>query len=166
MTMAEHSTTWHDARYDMPVSRQLERYNELAAKNASARARIELVARGMYDPDRHGADDRHSLTVAEHIELLALAESIARTVRHPSNVHHALLAGVTWADIARITDSDELTARRDYQQWADDQYDLNQRFPDRGMTAAEHAAATARAAKGVGDTFLRTLPCTDLPRDR
>ena len=35
MTMPEHVTTWHDARYDMPVSRQLERYNELAAKNAS-----------------------------------------------------------------------------------------------------------------------------------
>jgi hypothetical protein len=150
MTTPEHnSAIWLDARYDMPVSRQLERFNELAAKNASARARIELVERGAYDPARHGADDRPSLTVAEHIELLALAESIARTVRHPSNVHHALMAGVTWADIARTTDSDELTVRRDYQQWADDQYDLNQRFPDRGMTADEHAAATARAAEGV-----------------
>jgi hypothetical protein len=151
MTMPEHVTTWHDARYDMPVSRQLERYNELAAKNASARARIELVARGIYDPARHGADDRPPLTVAEHIELLALAECVARTVRHPSNVHHALLAGVTWADIARVVDSDELTVRRDYQLWADDQHDLNQRYPDRGMTADEYAAATARVAEGAGD---------------
>lgn len=145
MTTPEPNASWHDARYDLPVSRQLERYNELAAKNAAARARIELVERGVYDPDRHGADDRPPLTVGEHLELLGLAESIARTVRHPSNVHHALLAGAAWADIARSTGSDELTVRRDYQRWADDQYELNQRFPDRGMTAEEHAAATARA---------------------
>ncbi|SNT51086.1 hypothetical protein SAMN05216276_105310 [Streptosporangium subroseum] len=151
MTMPEHVTPWHDARYDMPVGRQLERYNELAAKDASARARIELVARGIYDPARHGADDRPALTVGEHIELLALAECIARTVRHPSNVHHALLAGVTWAGIARVVDSDELTVRRGYQLWADDQHDLNRHYPDRGMTADEHAAATARAAEGAGD---------------
>ncbi|MEV6868453.1 hypothetical protein AB0M44_46680 [Streptosporangium subroseum] len=151
MTMPEHVTPWHDARYDMPVSQQLERYNELAAKNASARARIELLARGIYDSARHGADDRPPLTAAEHIELLALAECIARTVRHPSNVHHALLAGVTWADIARVVDSDELTVRRDYQLWADGRHDLNQHYPDRGMTADEHASATARVAEGAGD---------------
>ncbi|MER6171431.1 hypothetical protein [Streptosporangium sp. NPDC001681] len=153
MTMSEHIATWRDARYDMPVSQQLERYNELAAKHASARARIELVARGIYDPARHGADDRPALTVAEHIELLALAECIARTVCHPANVHHAVLAGVTWADIARIVDSDELTVRRDYQRWADDQHDLNRHSPNLGMTADEHVAATARAAEGMSGTF-------------
>jgi len=166
MSMPEHSATWYDACYDLPLSQQLERYNELAAKNASARARIELVTRGIYDPVRHGADDRPPLTAAEHIELLALAESIARTVRHPSNIHHALLAGVTWTDIARITSSDDLTVRRNYQQWADDQYDINQRFPDRGMTADEHLAATARAAKEMGDTFSLTATSTDPPCDR
>ncbi|MEU4231473.1 hypothetical protein AB0F17_44875 [Nonomuraea sp. NPDC026600] len=158
MTMPDHITTWRDARYDMPVSQQLERYDELAAKNASARARMELVARGIYDPARHGADDRPPLTVGEHIELLALAECIARTVRHPSNIHHALLAGVTWADIAHIVDSDEPTVRRDYQQWADDQHELNQRYPDRGMTADEHAAATARAAEGYGGAAGHPVP--------
>ncbi|WP_440066655.1 hypothetical protein [Streptosporangium sp. OZ121] len=152
MTMPEHITTWRDARFDMPVGRQLERYDELAAKNASARARVELVARGIYDPARHGADDRSALTVAEHIELLALAECIARTVRHPPNFHHALLAGVTWAQIAHVVDSDELAVRRAYQRWADDQHDLNRRYPDRGMTAEEYAAATARVAEGVGGT--------------
>jgi hypothetical protein len=151
MTMPEHITTWRDARYDMPVSQQLERYNKLAAQDASARARVELVARGTYDPTRHGAEDRPPLTVAEHIELLALAECIARTVRHPANVHHALLAGVTWADIASIVDSDEPTVRRDYRRWADDQYDLNRHYPNLGMTADEHAAATARAAQNATD---------------
>ncbi|MEV6157556.1 hypothetical protein AB0L53_45190 [Nonomuraea sp. NPDC052129] len=147
--MSEHIATWRDARYDMPVGQQLARYDELAAKHASARARIELVTRGIYDPARHGADDRPPLTVAEHIELLALAECIARTVRHPANIHHAVQAGVTWADIARIVDSDERTVRRDYQQWADDQYDLNRQDPDLGMTAEEHVAATARASTGL-----------------
>ncbi|MFB9253316.1 hypothetical protein ACFFWE_34215 [Sphaerisporangium melleum] len=164
--MPEHIPTWRDARFDMPVSQQLERYNELAAKHTSARARIELVDRGIYDPARHGADDRPPLTAAEHIELLALAECIARTVRHPANVHHALLAGVTWADIARIIDSDELTVRRDYQQWVDDQHDLNRYDPNLGMTADEHAAATARASEGIRDTFLRTETPTDLPHDQ
>lgn len=134
MTMPEHITTWRDARYDMPVSQQLERYNELAAQDASARARVELVARGVYDPVRHGVEDRPPLTV-----------------RHPANVHHALLAGVTWADIARIVDSDELTVQRDYQRWADDQHDLNQHYPNLGMTSDEHAAATARAAQRPTD---------------
>ncbi|MFD1535828.1 hypothetical protein [Nonomuraea guangzhouensis] len=96
--------------------------------------------------------------MAEHIELLALADCVARTVRHPFNVHHALLAGVTWADIARIVDSDEPTVRRDYQQSADDQYELHQRYPDRGMTADEHAAATARAAEGSGDPAGDPVP--------
>ncbi|MFG1964821.1 hypothetical protein [Nonomuraea sp. NPDC049028] len=149
MTVPEHIATWRDARYDMPVSQQLARYDELAAKHASARARIELVTRGIYDPDRHGAEDRPPLTVAEHIELLGLAECIARTVRHPANIHHAVLAGVTWADIARIVDSDERTVRRDYQRWADDQHDLNRQDPDLGMTADEHVAATARASTGL-----------------
>jgi hypothetical protein len=159
MTTPEPRMTWLDARYDVPVSRQLERYNELAAKNASARARVELVDRGIYDPARHGADERPPLTVAEHLELLALAESIARTVRHPANIHHALLAGVSWADIAAAVDSDELTVRRNYQQWADDQYDLNQRYPDRGMPAAEHTAATSRAKDG---TSSRPEPPTEI----
>ncbi|WP_329080588.1 hypothetical protein [Streptosporangium sp. NBC_01469] len=147
MTPPENITTWHDARYDMPVSRQLERYNELAARNASARARTELVARGTYDPARHGAEDRPPLTVAEHLELLALAESIARTVRHPANIHHALLASATWADIALALDSDATTLRRDYRQWADDQHDLNRHHPTLGMTADEHAAAIARVTR-------------------
>ncbi|MER5321631.1 hypothetical protein [Streptosporangium roseum] len=151
MTLPENITTWRDARYDVPVSRQLERYNELAARNESARARVELVARGIYDPDRHGAGDRPPLTVAEHIELLALAESIARTVRHPANVHHALLAGATWADIALAVGSDEHAVRRDYRQWADDQHDLNQHHPHLGMTADEYAAATARVARSTTD---------------
>ncbi|MDP9843402.1 hypothetical protein [Streptosporangium lutulentum] len=151
MTLPEHITTWRDARYDVPVSRQLERYNELAAQNASARARVELVARGAYDPARHGTGDRPALTVAEHIELLALAECIARTVRHPANIHHALLAGATWADIALAVDSDESAVRRDYRQWADDQYDLHRHYPNLGMTADEHAAATARAAQNTTD---------------
>ncbi|GAA4196183.1 hypothetical protein GCM10022252_43100 [Streptosporangium oxazolinicum] len=147
MTPPENITTWHDARYDLPVSRQLERYNELAARNASARARAELMARGTYDPTRHGTEDRPPLTVAEHLELLALAESIARTVRHPANIHHALLAGATWADIALALDSDATTLRQDYRQWADDQHDLNQHHPTLGMTADEHTAAIARTTQ-------------------
>ncbi|SDI29999.1 hypothetical protein [Nonomuraea jiangxiensis] len=152
MTMPESLPTWRDARYDMPVSRQLERYDQLAAKQDGARARAQLVERGLYDPARHGTGDRPALTADEQVELLALAECIARTVRHPSNIHHAMLAGLTWAEIAHVIDSDELTLRRDYQRWADDQYDLHRRYPDRGMTADEHAAATARATRGHDGT--------------
>lgn len=143
--MSEDGTNWRDARYDLPVSRQLERYDALAAKHASAAARAELVERGTYDPARHGTDERPPLTVSEHLELLALAESIARTVRHPSNVHHAVVAGASWDEVAKVIDSDPATVRHEYRQWADEQYELHQRFPDRGMTAEEHATALSKA---------------------
>ncbi|WP_204070339.1 hypothetical protein [Sphaerisporangium krabiense] len=50
--------------------------------------------------------------------------------------------------MATATGREERDARRDYQIWADDRYDLHRNYPGTtsGMTGEEHAQATARAA--------------------
>jgi hypothetical protein len=54
--------TWLDAR---------DRYEELTQRDLSARARAVLVARGGYDPARHGTSGPQPLTLTEHLEVLA-----------------------------------------------------------------------------------------------
>lgn len=86
------------------------------------------------------------LTVAEHLELLAAGEAVARYVRHPTRVDHALKAGASWADIAKALDTDENKVRAAYRQWADGQHHLHQTTDGKlGIDADEHAAAVARA---------------------
>jgi hypothetical protein len=62
-------------------------------------------------------------------------------------VHHAVLAGATWPQIAAATGSDEATARQAYQQWADGQHRLYTDYEGNfGLGPAEHEAALRRAA--------------------
>ena len=108
---------------------------------------MAVVARGDYDPRIYGdAGGSESLTVTEHLELLAAGELLARYYRHPAHAHRALQAGATWAQVAAATGRDEGQARRDYREWAEDEHrlwaDCNGEF---GIDAAEYAAAIARA---------------------
>jgi len=43
---------------------------------------------------------------SEHLEMLALGEVIARHDRHPSQVHHTVMAGATWEQTAATTGGD------------------------------------------------------------
>lgn len=110
-------------------------------------AHTTLQARGTFDPQRHGDADKYPpLTADEHLEVLALGEVLARHYRHPSQVGHALKAGVSWAQVAAATGTDEATARREYQAWADGQRRLHQDYAGKfGMSPTDHAAAIARA---------------------
>lgn len=73
-----------------------ERFEELVAREVSARAFMALVARGEYAPRIHGdAGGPEPLTVTEHLELLAAGELLARYYRHPAHAHRALQAGAT-----------------------------------------------------------------------
>jgi hypothetical protein len=124
-----------------------ERFEELAVRDVSVRAFMGLVARGAYDPLIHGeVGGFESLTVTEHLELLAAGELLARYYRHPAHAHRALQAGATWEQVAAATGCDEAQARRDYREWAEDEHrlwaDCNGEF---GIDAAEYAAAIARA---------------------
>jgi hypothetical protein len=62
----------------------LLRWQELAARDAMTAA---------------GNAELAPLTVAEHLEALALREVLARYFRHPSAVQRALVAGATWEQV-------------------------------------------------------------------
>jgi hypothetical protein len=144
---ASHSSrTWLEAR---------DRYDELTQRDLSARARATLVARGEYDPAKHGSADPEPLTLSEYLEVLASGEVVARVYRHPYQVHQALEAGATWQQIADATGISEDQARREYREFAEGQHklwtgELGGRQGRFGMDDDEHAAAIARAAVGAG----------------
>ena len=105
------------------------------------------AARGDYDPRIHGdAGGSESLTVTEHLELLAAGELLARYYRYPAHAHRALQAGATWEQVAAATGRDEAQARRDYREWAEDEHRLWADYDgELGIDAAQYAAAIARA---------------------
>jgi hypothetical protein len=146
------ATTYQEtsARYNSAADAR-ERFEELAVRDVSARAFAALVARGDYDPRVHGdAGGAESLTVTEHLELLAAGELLARYYQHPAHAHRALQAGATWEQVAAATGCDEARARNGYRRWAEDEHRLWADFNgELGMDAAEYAAAVARAEVGA-----------------
>jgi hypothetical protein len=85
--------TYHEAR-DGNLADRMARYRELAEHHALARAIVIRKARGTFKPNEHVNEGKYPpLTVAEHLEMLALGECIARYYRHPSQVHAAVQAG-------------------------------------------------------------------------
>jgi hypothetical protein len=145
--------TWLDAR---------DRYDELTQRDLSARARAILVARGEYDPQKHGTCGPERLTLTEHLEVLANGEVVARVYRHPAQVDRAVQAGASWEQIADACGCTEDQARQDYRERAGGQHRLwtgelgggSGRF---GMDDEAYAVAIARSAGpetypgGIGD---------------
>ncbi len=128
----------------------LNRYQALNDRDAMARAIATLQARGEWNDDRSiQPEDYPALTVAEHLELVALGERIARYYRHPSQVHRAVTAGATWDQIAAATGSTVSRARQAYLDWAIGQRKLRQDFPAGtiGLDGDEYAAAV-KAVRG------------------
>jgi hypothetical protein len=147
--------TYHDAgnRYMPGVYKACERFDELTGRDVTARAIAKLKASGTYDPVSHLDPAKYPpLTIDERLELLALGEVIARYYRHPAQVHHALEAGATWAQIAAARDTDEDTAQREYRAWADGQHHLWRVYGGRfGINPVEYAAAIARGSRPPGE---------------
>jgi hypothetical protein len=152
---AEHEqprpTTYHEASSVYSYSGDARaRHDELTGRHLLAISRAQLIAEGTYDPARHGAEVHEPLTVAEHLEVLATGEIVARHYRHPASVDRALRAGATWQQVADARGCDEAEARSDYREWAEGQHDLwtgklggkPSRF---GLDDAEYRAAIARA---------------------
>jgi hypothetical protein len=123
-----------------------ERFEELTGRESMARAIAELKARGTYDPSKHADAGRYQpLTVAEHVEVLAIGEVLARHYRHPAYVADAVKAGASWTQIAEAVGSEEARVRQQYREWADGQHKLYIAYEGKfGMNAAEHAAAIQR----------------------
>ena len=145
-------TTYNEAS-EVPFPDVLNRYEELDQRDSMSRAIATLQARGEWGGDRSlNPEDYPPLTATEHLELLALGEVIARHYRHPVLVHHAVLAGATWAQIAAATGGDADQARQAYGQWAEGQHRLRQDFPGGtiGLGDDEYAAALKAAGEGGG----------------
>ena len=100
----ERPLTYHEAM-DLSLPDQIARYEELTDRNLMARSIATLQARGEYDQDKHPDPGKYQpLTVAEHLEMLALGEAIAFYYRHPAGVDDAVRAGATWEQIAAATE--------------------------------------------------------------
>jgi hypothetical protein len=94
--------TYHEASGAYPSTAPArERHDELTMRGELARAYAALRARGEYDPAKQGPGDDEPLTLAEHLEVLATGEVVARIYRHPAHVDRALQAGATWAPPSR-----------------------------------------------------------------
>jgi hypothetical protein len=131
---------------ELSLRDQIGRYEELTDRNLMARSIATLQARGEYDADKHpDPADYQPLTVAEHLEMLALGEAIAFYYRHPSGVDHAVRAGATWEQIASARNTTAEAARAAYREWAEGQRKYA------GMGDAEYAAAVKAAGEPAAD---------------
>jgi hypothetical protein len=134
-------TTYNEATGGNIID-QMDRYRELAEHDLMARSIATLKARGEWTEDRARAlnpDKYPPLTLAGHLEMLALGERIARYYRHPSQVDKAVQAGASWAQIAAATGTTEDAARAAYREWAAGQHKYA------GMGDDEYAAAVKAA---------------------
>ena len=148
--------TTYDSASAMPFPDVLNRYQALDSRDAMARAITTLQARREWHDDRSlDPADYPPLTASEHLELIALGERIARHYRHPALVHHAVLAGATWQQIADAAGGDVHQARQAYQAWAEGQRQLRQQFPDGTLGLGEDEYAAALRAAGADDAAGR-----------
>ena len=141
--------TTYDEASGMSWPDVLNRYQALNYRDSMARAIATLQARGEWNEDRSiRPEDYLPLTADEHLELLALGEVMARHYRHPALVHHAVLAGVTWEQIA-AADTNADQARQDYRAWAEGQHRLRSDFPGGtiGLGDEEYEAAIKAAGE-------------------
>jgi hypothetical protein len=150
--MTDHPVTYNEA-CEVPWPDVLMRWQELEQRDAMASAIATLQARGEWSDDRSlNPADYPPLTVAEHLELLALGEVAARRFRHPAAVHQAVLAGATWEQIAAATGGDPDQARQAYRRWAGELHELRAQFPGGtiGLGDEEYAAALRAADERGG----------------
>jgi hypothetical protein len=129
---------------DLGLRDQIARYEELTDRNLMARSIAVLQARGEYDKDKHPDPGEYQpLTMAEHVEMLALGEAIAFYYRHPSQVDGAVKASATWDQIAAAIGTSAEAAQVAYREWAEGQHKYA------GMGDVEYAAALKAAGEPV-----------------
>jgi hypothetical protein len=126
-----------------------ERFDELTSRDHTARAIATLKARGTYDPAKHSDPGKYQpLTAAEHLEVLAIGEVLARHYQHPAYVDQAVKAGASWSQIAEAVGAGEAQARQQYREWAEGQHNLHLQYEGKfGMNDAEYDAAIKRVSE-------------------
>ena len=148
--------TTYDEASGMPFTDVLTRYQVLENRGTMSGAIRTLRVRGEQNDDRSpGPEDHPPLTAAEHLEMLALGEVIACYYRHPSQVHHTVMAGATWEQIAAAAGGDPGQARQAYWERAEGQRQLRGRYSAGGRGGrildprsqnSQRAAPVCRAA--------------------
>lgn len=137
---------WQDYESHLTVD-LVTRVDTLSLRDAAGRGIAQLIEAGTYDPALH-ADPAENplLTVPEHLKLIAIAEAIARKIRHPTHVHHAVMAGATWEQIAMARGIESAEARAEYRTWADHQHRLYADYRI-GLDDSAYAAACEAAER-------------------
>ena len=126
------------ARYLDPDA-AYERFTELRAREVCALSQ---------DPVLSGGSE--PLTAAEHLEMMAAAEVLARYYqRDQVRIDRAVRAGASWEQVAAAVGITAAKARREYRDWAGQQHvrSGNPNPYGLGMDDLEYLAALARAAE-------------------
>jgi hypothetical protein len=108
---------------------------------------------GAFSQDPVLSDGSEPLTAAEHLEMMAAGEVLARYYqRSQARIDRAVRAGASWEQVAAATGISAAQARQEYRDWAGQQHVRSQNpHPyGLGLDDVEYLAALARAAKGEG----------------
>lgn len=136
----------------MPTPDELER--QVTLRSAVARYE-ELWARDAVADgtrwDEGDGEEAKPLARAEALELLALAEVIARKARYGRQlaVRTARNAGASWSQVGQALGISKQTAWEAHTRWIDQQVQLHDRSGYQGLD--DDAATQARALAGTAD---------------
>lgn len=126
-----------------------KRLEELMIRDTVARAAVILRERGEYDPGEHDVLARcPPLSVAEHLERVALCEYLSREYRPGRELDAALQAGASVAEVAAAAGWGAAETRERIGDWAAGQRELHAGARGQtGLTDARHAAAAERLSR-------------------
>jgi hypothetical protein len=120
-----------------------ERFAELRMREVSALSQDPVLSAGT-----------EPLTAAEHLEMMAASEVVARYYqRDQARIDRAVRAGASWEEVGAATGISPAQARQEYRDWAGQQH-VRSENPNRyglGMDDVEYLAALARAARPAAE---------------
>ena len=126
------------SRY-LDASAAYERFSELRMREVCALSQDPVLS-----------DGSEPLTAAEHLEMMAASEVLARYYqRSQPRIDRAVRAGASWEQVAAATGISAAQARQEYRDWAGQQH-VRSTNPDRyglGLDDVEYLSALARAAE-------------------
>jgi hypothetical protein len=116
-----------------------ERFTQLRTREVSALSQNPVLSEGT-----------EPLTAAEHLEMIAAGEVLARYYQHnQARIDRAVRAGASWEQVAAAAGISAAQARQEYRDWAGQQH-VRSENPNPyglGLDDLEYLSALARAAE-------------------